>query len=55
MLHAKIINIKEKKISLSEAEKIISSSEFGASIYFDKIFAVPQLTLRALLTGKSAV
>ena len=34
MLHAKIINIKEKKISLSEAEKIISSSEFGASIYF---------------------
>ena len=34
MLHAKIINIKENKISLSEAEKIISSSEFGASIYF---------------------
>ena len=34
MLHAKIVNIKEKKISLSEAEKIISSSDFGASIYF---------------------
>jgi len=34
MFHAKIINIKEKKISLSEAEKFISSSDFGASIYF---------------------
>ena len=34
MLHAKVVNIKEKKISLSEAEKIISSSEYGASIYF---------------------
>ena len=34
MLHAKIINIKEKKISLSEAEKVISSSDYGASIYF---------------------
>ena len=34
MLHAKVVNIKEKKISLSEAEKIISSSDFGASIYF---------------------
>ena len=34
MLHAKIVNIKEKKLSLSEAEKIISSSDFGASIYF---------------------
>ena len=34
MLHAKIVNIKEKKISLSEVEKKISSSDFGASIYF---------------------
>ena len=34
MLHAKIVNIKEKKISLSEAEKFISSSDYGASIYF---------------------
>ena len=34
MLHAKIINIKEKKISFSEAEKFISSSDYGASIYF---------------------
>ena len=34
MLHAKIVNIKEKKISLSEAEKIISSFDYGASIYF---------------------
>ena len=34
MFHAKIVNIKEKKISLSEAEKFISSSDFGASIYF---------------------
>ena len=34
MLHAKVVNIKEKKISLSEAEKFISSSDYGASIYF---------------------
>ena len=34
MFHAKIVNIKEKKISLSEAEKFISSSDYGASIYF---------------------
>ena len=34
MLHAKIVDIKEKKISLSEAEKFISSNTFGASIFF---------------------
>ena len=34
MLHAKVINIKEKKLTLSEAEKFVSSSDFGASIYF---------------------
>ena len=34
MLHTKIIDIKEKKISLKEAEEFISSSDYGASIYF---------------------
>ena len=34
MLHAKIVDIKEKKISLSHAEKFISSNTFGASIFF---------------------
>ena len=34
MLHTKIVNINEKKISLLEAEKFISSSDYGASIYF---------------------
>ena len=34
MLHAKVINIREKKLTLSEAEKFVSSSDFGASIYF---------------------
>ena len=34
MLHAKIIDIKEKTISLSDAEKFISSTNYGASIYF---------------------
>ena len=34
MLHAKIIDIKEKKISLSDAEKFISSNTYGASIFF---------------------
>ena len=34
MLHTKVINIKEKKLSILEAENFISSSEFGASIFF---------------------
>tara|TARA_B110000438_G_scaffold228739_1_gene223366 strand:+ start:662 stop:1108 length:447 start_codon:yes stop_codon:yes gene_type:complete len=34
MLHAKIINIKKKKIKISSAEKFIASSKFGASIFF---------------------
>ena len=34
MFHAKIINIKEKKISFSEAEKFVHSSDYGATIYF---------------------
>ena len=34
MLHARIIDIKEKTISLSDAEKFISSTNYGASIYF---------------------
>ena len=34
MLHTKIIDIKDKKLSLAEAEKFISSSDFGASIFF---------------------
>jgi len=34
MLHAKVIDVKKKKLTLSEAERFISSSDFGASIYF---------------------
>ena len=34
MLHAKIVDIKEKKISLLDAEKFVSSFDYGASIYF---------------------
>ena len=34
MLHTKIIDIKDKKLSLVEAEQLISSSDFGASIFF---------------------
>ena len=34
MLHAKIIDIKEDKIKISNAEKFITSSKCGASIYF---------------------
>ena len=34
MLHAKIIDIKKEKIELSNAEKFITSSKCGASIYF---------------------
>ena len=34
MLHAKIIDIKEKKLSVVEAENFISSYDYGASIFF---------------------
>ena len=34
MLHTKVIDIKEKKLSIKEAEDYISSSDFGASIFF---------------------
>ena len=34
MLHTKIKDIKDKKLSIGEAEKFISSSDFGASIFF---------------------
>jgi molybdopterin synthase catalytic subunit len=34
MLHAKIIDITNDKISIASAEKFISSSKFGASIFF---------------------
>ena len=34
MLHTKIINSKNSKLSILEAENFISSSKFGASIFF---------------------
>ena len=34
MLHAKIIDYKKEKILISNAEKFIKDSKFGASIYF---------------------
>ena len=34
MLHTKIINSKDSKLSISRAESFISSSKFGASIFF---------------------
>ncbi len=34
MLHAKVINIKEKKIEISRAEEFVASTKFGASIFF---------------------
>ena len=34
MLHAKIIDIKKEKIKISNAEQFITSSKFGASIFF---------------------
>ena len=34
MLHARIIDITNDKISIARAEKFISSSKFGASIFF---------------------
>ena len=34
MFHAKIVDIKDRKISLSDAEKFISSNTYGASLFF---------------------
>jgi len=34
MLHASIVNIKNEKISMDKAKNFISSSKFGASIFF---------------------
>jgi len=34
MLHTKIVDSKDKKLSINDAEKFISSVEFGASILF---------------------
>ena len=34
MLHTKVIDLKERKLSISLAEDFISSSKFGASIFF---------------------
>jgi len=34
MLHTKIVDSKDKKLSIDDAEKFISSVEFGASIFF---------------------
>jgi molybdopterin synthase catalytic subunit len=34
MLHTKIVDSKDKKLTINDAEKFISSVEFGASIFF---------------------
>ena len=34
MLHTNIIDIKKRKLSINDAEKFISSSDYGASIFF---------------------
>ena len=48
MLHAKIIDSKDKKLSINNAEKFISSVEFGASIFFSG-------TVRNLNNNKSVL
>ena len=34
MLHAKVVDVSKKKIGLTKAQKFITSSKYGASIYF---------------------
>ena len=34
MLHTKIVDVKDEKIEISKAEEFVSSSKFGASIFF---------------------
>ena len=48
MLHTKIVDSKEKKLSINDAERFISSVKFGASIFFTG-------TVRNLNNNKSVV
>ena len=48
MLHTKIIDSKDKKLSINDAERFISSVEFGASIFFTG-------TVRNLNNNKSVI
>ena len=48
MLHTKIVDIKNNKLSVSDAEKFISSVEFGASLIFTG-------TVRNLNNNKSVI
>ena len=48
MLHTKIVDSKEKKLLINDAERFISSVEFGASIFFTG-------TVRNLNNNKSVV
>ena len=48
MLHTKIVDSKDKKLSINDAERFISSVEFGASIFFTG-------TVRNQNTNKSVV
>ena len=48
MLHTKIVDSKDKKLSINDAERFISSVEFGASIFFTG-------TVRNLNNNKSVV
>ena len=48
MLHTKIVDSKEKKLSINDAERFISSVKFGASIFFTG-------TVRNLNNNKSVI
>ena len=48
MLHTKIVDSKDKKLSINDAERFISSVEFGASIFFTG-------TVRNLNNNKSVI
>ena len=48
MLHTKIVDSKERKLLIIEAEKFISSSNFGASIIFQERLEI-KITIKLLL------
>ena len=48
MLHSKIVDSKDKKLSINDAERFISSVKFGASIFFTG-------TVRNLNNNKSVI
>ncbi len=48
MLHTKIIDTKDSKLSIQKAENFISSQDYGASIFFTGTVRVMKIIIKLL-------